>query len=129
MQLIPATATTPPPPAVQIAEGMVHDFNAQLAERVHKHREGYRKFWDSPVTPDDILAAWGARATTMLQAASENLNHIGRLAAIIDKTVDDFLSPEHYQPRRAFIPALDGTVTLAPPADSYDAWGRLIPEL
>lgn len=127
MQLIPTIATTPPPLAEQIAERMVHDFNADLAERVHRHEIGYTNFWDSPVTPDDILTAWGNRAGFMLAAASENLNHIGCLAAIIGVTVDDFIAPEHYEPRRAFIPAQDGTVTLAAPADGCDAWGREIP--
>ena len=30
-------------------------------------------------------------------------------------------------PRREFVPHEGGTVTLAPPADGYDAWGNLIP--
>jgi hypothetical protein len=125
---IPSDPPPTIPPAKQIAERMVHSFNAQLAERIHSHREGFRAFWDSPVPPDDILVEWGQRAGYMLAAAGENAEHIARLAAIIGGTIDDFILPEFYAPRRAFIPAQDGTVTLAAPAEGYDAWGRLIPE-
>jgi hypothetical protein len=127
MQLIPTTTPEPPPIAEQIAERMVHDFNAHLAERVHIHKRSFETFWDNQIPPDDILTAWGHRAGFMLMAASENAAHIARLAGIIGKTIDDFIEPEFYEPRRAFIPAKDGTVKLAPPADGYDAWGRLIP--
>jgi hypothetical protein len=127
MQLIPTTTPEPPPIAELIAERMVHDFNADLAERIYRHRKGFSNFWDNQITPDEILAAWGQRAGYMLMAASENAAHIARLAGIIGKTINDFIEPEFYEPRRAFIPAKDGTVTLAPPADGYDAWGRLIP--
>lgn len=124
MQLIPITLTTPPPAAEVIANQLLHRVNASLAERVHEHVTGYRAFWDSPETPDSILAALGDKAVMMLATASENVSHIGRLAALAGKSLHDFLPPEHYLPRRAFIPAADGTATLAPPADGHDAWGK-----
>jgi hypothetical protein len=128
MELIPTAPPVVIPLATQVAEGMIHDFNADLAERIHRHRAGFSKFWDNPlVTPDEILVGWGPRAVYMLMAASESLQHIGRLAGIIGKTLDDFIAMEHYEPRRQFIPAQDGTVTLAPPADGFDAWGNPIP--
>ncbi len=116
------------PDAERIARHMLHRVNASLAERVHEHQAGFRAFWDSSVTPDDILAAMGGNAALMLATAGENVGHIGRLADIVGKTVEDFLPAEHWMPRRQFILANDGTATLAPPADGFDAWGREIPE-
>lgn len=114
------------PPAQLIAEHMLHKLNATLAERVNDHKVFFRKFWDSEETPDALLIAMGAYAPVLLAAASENLEHISRLAGIVGKTLHDFLAPDEYAPRRAFIIAPDG-ITLAPPADGYDAWGREIP--
>ena len=128
MQLIDIQPSPSIPPAQVIAQHMLHRVNASLAERVHEHKAGFRAFWDSPEAPDDILAAMGDKAAIMLATAGENVDHIGRLAAIVGKTVEDFLPAEHWQPRREFVVAQDGTVTLAPPADGYDAWGREIPQ-
>lgn len=114
------------PPAQLIAEHMLHKLNATLAERVNDHKVFFRKFWDSPETPDDLLIAMGAYAPVLLAAASENLEHITRLAGIVGKTLHDFLTAEEYSPQRAFIIGENG-ITLAPPAEGYDAWGRLIP--
>lgn len=124
---------TPPnqnkrPKAEVIAERMMHRFNVLLNEKVAAHVSGFKQFWDDPeATPDDILAGWGNQATTMLAAASESLEHIGRLAAIVRRSVDDFIPAKFYEPRRQFIPAADGTATLAPPAFGHDAWGKFIP--
>lgn len=116
----------PVKPAPQlIAESMLHKLNATLAQRIHDHRAFYRSFWDSPEIPDDILLAMGAYAPVLLAAASENLEHITRLAALVGKTLHDFIAPEDYAPRRAFV--IGQSITLAPPAEGYDAWGRLIP--
>lgn len=124
--LIDLPIATVKPPAQLIAEHMLHKLNATLAERVNDHRVFFRQFWASDETPDSILAEMGAYAPVLLAAAGENLNHIGRLAGIVGKTLFDFLTPEEYEPRRAFVIGADG-ITLAPPADGYDAWGRLIP--
>lgn len=114
------------PPAQQIAEHMLHKLNVTLAERVNDHKVFFRKFWDSPETPDEILTEMGAYAPVLLAAAGENLEHIARLAGIVGKTLHDFLTAEEYAPRRAFVIGADG-ITLAPAAEGYDAWGRLIP--
>lgn len=114
-------------PQAEIEAGqMLHALNATLAQRVHDHKVFYRKFWKSTVTPDALLVAMGAYAGVLLGAAGENLEHISRLAAIVGKTLHDFIAPEDYEPPRAFV-VTDGVVTLAPPADGYDAWGNLIP--
>lgn len=121
----------PPPPvkpeAEQIAELMLHKLNATLAQRVHDHGMFFRTFWRGNATPDDILAAMGAHGAILLAAASENLEHISRLAAIVGKTLHDFISPADYTPPRAFVISQTG-ITLEPPATGFDAWGNAIPE-
>jgi hypothetical protein len=73
------------------------------------------------------IVSMGSNAALTLAAAGENVEHIGRLAAIIGKEVTDFLPAEYWQARRSFQPQQDGTVTLAAPADGFDAWGREMP--
>jgi hypothetical protein len=67
----------------------------------------------------------------MLATASENLTGFARLATLAGKTLNDVIAPTDYMPRRQFlVDAETGAVTLAPPADGFDAWGRpiVIPE-
>lgn len=113
--------------AEQVAEQLLTGLNAELQKRIATHRRSYLLFWGSAATPDDILIALGKYAPVFLQAASENVQHIGRLAAIVGKTVTDFLPDNYWQPRRAFIVSPEGVVTLKPPAVGYDDWGNLIP--
>lgn len=117
----------PPTPAEVIADAMIQAFNAQIDSRLNVQRQQYRAFWDSPIPPDDILVEWGSRAQMMLAAASENVEHLTKLCAFLGKQLSDEIPDELIIPRREFIPGPDGTVTLAPPAEGFDAWGRLIP--
>jgi hypothetical protein len=128
MQHIPRITPTLSP-AAQIAEEMILQFNRQIDERLAVQRNQYRAFWDSPVPPDDILTEWGPRAAMMLAAASENVEHLGKLAAFLGKQLADLIPLSLILPRREFIvDHATGNVTLAPPADGHDAWGRPIPE-
>ncbi len=127
MNLIETTADAVKPDAEIIASKMLHSVNASLAQRVFDHQSGFRAFWESSETPDAILEALGTNAQLVLAAAGENINHIGRLAAFAGKTVSDFLSDSEWMPRRDFVPGSNGTMTLAPPADGFDAWGNAIP--
>jgi hypothetical protein len=116
-------------PAAQIAEEMILQFNRQIDERLAVQRNQYRAFWDSPVPPDDILVEWGPRAAMMLKAASENVEHLTKLAAFLGKELTDLIPLSLTLPRREFIVDTDtGNVTLKPPAPNHDAWGRPIPE-
>jgi hypothetical protein len=128
MNLIDLPEPTPRSTAEIIAENMLAGLNATLSQRIDDHRKSFRAFWNSPATPDEILAAMGANAGKLLAAAGENVEHIATLAAIAGKTLHDFLAPENYVPRRAITIAEDGTGTLAEPAPGFDAWGRPIPE-
>jgi hypothetical protein len=128
MSLIPITTTPPKPEAQRIADLLLHKVNASLTERLHEHRVNYSTFWDSGESPDAILEAMGSNAYLFLMSAGENIDHIGRLAALVGKQVTDFIAPEMFIPRRAFIIAQDGSATLAPPADGFDAHGNAITE-
>lgn len=114
MNLIPINEIPPRPAAEVIAENLLHKVNTALAQRVYEHQESYVQFWDNSESADSILAAMGTNAALFLMSASENIDHIGRLAALVGKNVDDFISPEMYMPRREFIIAADGSATIKP---------------
>ena len=122
----------PPAPVVPAIESFAVNelahVNASLARRIEEHTTRFGAFWRTyDFTPDAILLQFGSSAIIWLQAAAESVDHINRLAGIVGKTIADFMPSTDYVPPRAFVVAADGTVTLEPPADGYDAWGRLIP--
>jgi hypothetical protein len=124
----------PEPPqkssARNMAENLLIGLNQNLEARVKAHKEMFAAFWDSQDTPDDILAELNAAggAGILLASAGENVDHIGRLAIFAGKNLEDFLPEADWKPRRAFIPTPQG-ITLAPPAEGFDAWGKEIPEV
>jgi hypothetical protein len=119
----------PAPPAIQLfANGELAHVNSALQRRIDEHKTRFGAFWRTyDYTPDDILINFGSNALVWLQAASESVDHINRLAELDGKTIADFMPSTDYVPPRDFIVDAQGGVTLAPPADGYDAWGRLIP--
>lgn len=107
---------------------MLASANEQLALRVGVQHQLYDAFWNDPdATPDEILAELGPLAQQFVAVAGENVEHIATLAGIFGKALADFLPDESWQPRRAFVFGANGAVTLAPPADGFDAWGKPIP--
>jgi len=128
MSLIPIVTAPPQPEAQRLADMLLHKVNASLAERVHEHGVNFTAFWDSAETPDSIIAAMGTNALLFLRSAGENIEHISRLAALVGKQVTDFIAPEMFTPRREFVIAADGSVTITPPADGFDLHGKPIPE-
>jgi hypothetical protein len=128
MNLIPIPPPISIPSAKKAAESLLEHINAELRRRVEYHSARYAEFWDSSDLPDDILAEMGTNARTFYAAAGENIESIGRIAALVGLSVNDFIQPEHYAPRREVIIAEDGSATLAPPDEGFDAWGRPIPE-
>jgi hypothetical protein len=118
-----------PPPAQQpqsqtLARHLLVTLNTELERRVDLHRRQFRLFWDSQTVPDDILADIGTNARVFLQSARINLASIDELAKLVGKTLTDAISPADFIPRREFIEAEDGSATLAPPVEGFDAWGR-----
>lgn len=84
------------------------------------HREGFRRVWNDPVlTPDEVVAQMGPRGTGIMGTA-------WGLVQLLLQIDPNIMSPDQYLPRRGLIFHDDGSVTLAPPPDGYDAWGRPI---
>lgn len=123
MNLIPAQPT-----AAREAEAIIDRVNSEMDGRVKSHITEFRAFWARGETPDARLVAMGTRAGLYLALASENLAHIARIAGLLGKTLDDFIGPDLYVPPRGFVIAEDGSATLEPPAEGFDAWGDAIPE-
>ena len=114
-------------PAIEIeVEDFLATTESMLARRVEDHKTLYHRFWDGAHTPDALLLEMGANALPMLLAARENLESIERLAILGGETLTDYIPAASFLPRREFIPAQNGTVTLAAPAEGYDAWGNPI---
>ena len=127
MNLIEIAPEPVPPVLEAYTKNELAHVNSSLARRVEEHVTRYAAFWrDYRFTPDEILSEMGASAIIWLQAAAESVNHIGRLAGIVGKSVTDFMSPADFVPPRDFIVGQDGVVTLAPPAEGQDSWGRPI---
>lgn len=117
-QLIPLPEPEALPAAESIAQSELARVNALLESRINSHKQRFAAFWANPqASPDEILAAMGTNAVLWLQAASESAGHIARLAAIVGQTLDDFLPPEFYAPRRPFVIGQDGSVTLEPESE------------
>jgi hypothetical protein len=126
MNLIEPTPSPVEPAAELIAKELLAGLNAALHRRVEEHAEGFHRFWDSPETPDAIAAAMGENGKLFLESSRENLRGLGTLAAMVGKTLNDAISPEHYMPRRNL--TLDGNrLVIDPPREGHDAWGRPIP--
>ncbi len=118
------TETSKPLPQV-LAETLLLRLNTELAARARAHTQSYADFWDNAlVTPDQILEAMGSRAALWLACAGESVDHIGRLASLVGKSVADFIPQENFAPRRAFVMGDGGRVTLEPPVDGMDLHGR-----
>ena len=116
---MPLFQTSPPAsrPAVEVeVEDFLATAQSMLDRRVEDHKTLYHRFWDGAHTPDALLAEMGVNALPMLLAARENLESIERLIILGGEVLTDYLPATSYEPRREFIPAQDGTVTLAPPA-------------
>lgn len=124
MNLINIPPPPPPDQAQLIAEDILGSINYELSRRVEHHKEGFNKFWNSSVTPDEILEKIGTNAKLMLEASRANLRNINELAQMINKTLLDFIPQDNWYPKRAFIENEDGTATLEPPEDGFDLWGR-----
>lgn len=124
MQLVDLPNNESRPAAKIAAETFLTRLNTELSNRARFHIASFKEFWDNSLaTPDEILEAMGSRAALWLACAAESVDHINRLAALVGKNVADFIPAEQFTPRRAFVPSDGGKVTLAPPAEGFDAHG------
>lgn len=112
-ELIP---TTPPPEktaAEKIADSIVETLNGEIKHRVEVHKQLVDVLWhDERATPDAILAALGTKAKLLFQVSAANKAHLTTLAALVGKSIDDFLPAEYQTPPLAFTIHNDGTVTI-----------------
>jgi len=135
MNIIPIPQPPPPTPAKSAALSILAHVNAAAGQAVGRQIELYGKFWNQhpfwgsidTLTPDEILAAMGPLAVHMLSAAEESKRHLTSLATIAGLELADIISLDFILPRREFLISDDGNVTLAPPAEGHDAWGRPLP--
>lgn len=122
-----ATQKAPPDPAEDIAQSALRRADNMLAEMREWQITAYHEFWDSTATPDAILAKMGASALPWLQAAGTFVGGLVTLANVAGSPLSAEWVAEHVTPRRAFVVnGQTGVVTLEPPADGFDAWGRVI---
>lgn len=128
MNLIPPTTPPATPPPQDIAENLIARANAMCARRFQEHREGFAAFWDDEkATPDEILAAMGNRARAYILGAGASYQHLLALSQIAGVDLPEALVPAFTEPRRKFlIDHATGMVTLAAPAEGYNAWGHPI---
>lgn len=127
MQIISLPEPFEIPEVRKIALNGLSFINSSLSRRVEEHKMCFDAFWKNyDHTPDSILAEMGSSAIVWLALAGESVEHIGRSAAIINKTVNDFIDPSMYVPPRAFIINPDLSVTLESSLAGFDEWGRPI---
>jgi len=123
------TSPAPPDRAKDIAFSCLKRGDDMLERLMTWQRIAYREFWDSPETPDAILAAMGPAALPWLQSAGTFVDALIKLAEAATSPLAREWIATYILPRRAFaVDPKTGTVTLAPPADGFDAWGRAIEE-
>lgn len=127
MQLVTLPQPSTKPVAELVAEELLAGMNAELSRRIEHHTHEYLKFWNASATPDAIAEALGDNGKLLVDASRENLRNIGTLAAMVGKTLDDFIPPQHYAARRSI--SFEGQrIVLDAPKPGHDAWGRVIPQ-
>lgn len=110
MQLINTTTVTP---AELAANNIVANLNAQLQSRVQAHLKLYSYFWDNEsATPAEILQALGPHAGLFLACADENVQHLTKVAALVGKSLEEFLPQDRWKPRSNIVVNQNGTATI-----------------
>ena len=126
MNIIPLPQPPAPTPAERGALSILAHVNSAAAQAVERQKLLYGMFWDNPATPDELLEQMGDNAPRMLAAAGESVRHLSSLAEIAGVQLPELIDIAFVLPRREFV-VTDSVVTLAPPADGFDAWGKAIP--
>lgn len=105
--------------AEKVVDEILNGIEISTRQLVKTHREGFRRVWEDQLTPDEVVAQMGARAVGIMSSSWA----LVQLLLTIDQNI---MQPAQYMPRRGLNFNPDGTVTLDPPPDGHDAWGRLI---
>ena len=86
-----------PPVAESIAAGLLRAVEAEALRRAGEHIDGHKAFWESSeATPQEIADAMNGSAVLFLKIARANVEHLGAVAAIIGKPLENLL-PVQYQ--------------------------------
>lgn len=127
MELITITKPKPESQAKRIADELLEGVNVEMQRRVDYRRVLHGRLWNSPVPPDDIIAAMGTNAKLFCAITGEEVEHITRVATTASKTLGDMIPAVWCAPIRELQPQPDGTVLIAEPAEGLDKWGKVIP--
>lgn len=106
--------------AEKVVDEILNGIEISTRQLVKTHREGFRRVWEDQLTPDEVVAQMGTRAVGIMSSSWA----LVQLLLTIDPNI---MQPAQFMPRRGLTMNQDGTVTLAPPPDGYDAWGRPLP--
>ncbi len=112
MALIP-----PPPPTEPVARTAVRSLfesvHQELVRRSNIHKAGFALVWRSGThSAAQFFEEAGPDGGLFMQIAGTNVAHIATVAAMIGKTLHDYLHPDDYVPPRPYTINEDGTVTL-----------------
>ena len=103
----------PPSEAKIVSDALLVSINSELQRRVNVHIGNFNLFWYSKqATPQQICDEMGSNAALFFAIAQENVEHIGTVAAMVGKTVNDFLTPQQYVPPKTVTINPDGTATI-----------------
>jgi|GEM_PF-3348497 len=108
----------PEPTSAELAaQSVVDAVNGEITRRVNIHKVCWETIWTNErpgATPAAVLAALEKKAGLIFEFASENIDHIDRIARMVGKTRADFITDEDCVPPMAFTVHADGTVTINP---------------
>ena len=85
-------------PAQQAAAELLATVDSELSRRASEHEDGWRAFWEPTggITTQQIADAMGTDGGLWLQLSRANLEHIATYAAMVGRTLDDYV-PANYQ--------------------------------
>ena len=130
MQILPVPAELETPATTVAARRLIQTVNDEITGRVARYQTNHWAFWGrfDELTPDEVLVAMGNAALPWLLFVRAERASFEAFAALAGTNLVGLIGEPFTDPPRAFqIDPQTGAVTLGPPADGHDAWGRLIP--
>ena len=113
MALTPPAQPPPEPPARTAVRKLFLTPDEELQRRAAIHREGFALVWRSGThSAAEYFEEAGTDGGLFMQIAGTNVAHIATVAAMIGKTLHDYLQPADYVPPQAYTIHEDGTVTI-----------------
>ncbi len=112
-------------PAQQAAAELLETVDSELSRRATGHEDGWRAFWEpaESVTTQQIADAIGTDGGLWLQLSRANLEHIATYAAMVGRTLDDYLPIECQSSLHPVTVNSDGSLTIETGDSDGDANG------